>query len=210
MEIIVVNDGSTDDTEKVLRAQKGITVISYPTNKGKTFALSQGIAAASGDLIMLIDADLSGLTTANISSLILPVREGIADVSISLRRNSLWIYRLIGLDFVSGERVLPRALLFEAVETMQQLPRWGGEVFMNQHIVEQKMSIAVVRWQNVYNIRKFEKVGLPKGFAEEWKMIRDACEVLSVWGVVSQNLTLLRRKVPSKSFARSPSVVSVE
>jgi glycosyltransferase involved in cell wall biosynthesis len=213
-EIIVVNDGSTDDTEKVLRAQEGIAVISYPKNKGKTFALSEGIAASSGEFVMLLDADLSGVTAENIAALAYPVLQGAADVSISLRRNSLAIYRLIGLDFVSGERVIPRSLLFNALREMQLLPRWGGEVFMNKYILKEKKRLAVVRWDNVYNIRKYEKMGTWKGMAEEIRMIRDACGVLSVPGTIAQIIALLGRKVHydslsergEKEFSTLPSI----
>jgi len=44
--IIVVNDGSTDGTADILAAIPGITLISYPANRGKGWALRQGFAAA--------------------------------------------------------------------------------------------------------------------------------------------------------------------
>jgi len=47
-----------------------------------------------------------------------------AQVSISLRRNSLALYRLLGLDFVSGERVIPAWMVAESDEAMERLPRW--------------------------------------------------------------------------------------
>jgi glycosyltransferase involved in cell wall biosynthesis len=46
LHVIVVNDGSTDMTEDILNIYKSITVISYPDNKGKGFALKQGFARA--------------------------------------------------------------------------------------------------------------------------------------------------------------------
>ena len=59
IEVIVVNDGSTDGTEQVLRAYPDIRLISYLPNKGKTYALSRGIEAAKGDYLMLLDAALA-------------------------------------------------------------------------------------------------------------------------------------------------------
>ena len=44
--IIVVNDGSTDDTASVLSNIDAITVISYPKNRGKGYALKQGFRKA--------------------------------------------------------------------------------------------------------------------------------------------------------------------
>lgn len=191
-EVIVVNDGSTDDTEKLLRACPGIQLISYSPNRGKTYAMAQGIAAAKGDYIMLLDADLTGVTPADVQALADPVVSGKAQVSISLRSNSLALYRGIGLDFVSGERVIPTRLIGEAVAAMEALPRWGGEVFINDLIIRQKLSIAVVDWPEVLNIRKYKKVGRWRGLFAELTMVGDAFRVLSPLGVVSQNWKLLR------------------
>jgi hypothetical protein len=45
-EIIVVNDGSTDGTEAILRRRTDISIVSYATNRGKTYSLSRGVALA--------------------------------------------------------------------------------------------------------------------------------------------------------------------
>ena len=194
-EVIVVNDGSTDQTELLLRRYPGIQVISYTPNRGKTYALSRGIAAAKSDHLMLLDADLAGITAADIDALAAPVIGGAAQVSISLRSNSLKLYRGIGLDFVSGERVIPRSLLCDVLSDMQRLPRWGGEAFMNERIIRQGLKLAVVDWPGVFNIRKYRKVGRWRGILAELVMMRDALSVLSAWGVVRQNLQLLKLKV---------------
>ena len=117
-EVIVVNDGSTDDTEALIRKYPTIRVLTHTPNRGKTYALSRGIAAARCDHLMLLDADLVGIKPADIDALAAPVMRGEADVSISLRSNSLWLYRQIGIDFVSGERVVPRRLIESAVDAM--------------------------------------------------------------------------------------------
>ncbi len=117
---------------------------------------------------------------------------GDAEVSISLRRNSLWIYRRLGLDFVSGERVVPKRLLERAVPVMQRLPRWGAEAYMNDLIIAEGSRIAVVNWPRVFNIRKFRKVGLARGALAEASMIMDAMSVLGPWGVLRQYGSLLK------------------
>jgi len=192
-EVIVVNDGSTDDTEALIRSYPTIRVLTHTPNRGKTYALSRGIAAARYDHLMLLDADLAGITAADIDALAAPVMRGEAEVSISLRSNSLWVYRQLGLDFVSGERVVPKWLLQSAVAAMQKLPRWGGEVFMNEIFIRQGCRIAVVRWRRVLNIRKYQKVGAWRGALAEAKMIADATRVLTPLGLITQNLKLLKQ-----------------
>jgi glycosyltransferase involved in cell wall biosynthesis len=56
-EIIVVDDGSTDETSKILDTIDGITVI-HKKNGGKGSAIREGIEAVSGDVTVIQDADL--------------------------------------------------------------------------------------------------------------------------------------------------------
>jgi glycosyltransferase involved in cell wall biosynthesis len=56
IEIIVVDDGSTDDSRTVLESCEGIRAIFQP-NSGQAGALSAGVAASTGEIICLLDAD---------------------------------------------------------------------------------------------------------------------------------------------------------
>jgi len=89
--------------------------------------------------------------------------------------------------------VVPKWLLKSAVTAMQKLPRWGGEVFMNEIFIRQGCRIAVVRWRRVLNIRKYQKVGAWRGALAEAKMIADATRVLTPLGLITQNLKLLKQ-----------------
>jgi biofilm PGA synthesis N-glycosyltransferase PgaC len=57
LEIIVVSDGSTDETDQVLKAAAGLLVrpVLLPTHEGKAFALNCGIAAARGEVVVFMD-----------------------------------------------------------------------------------------------------------------------------------------------------------
>ncbi|KRA62373.1 hypothetical protein ASD79_22055 [Caulobacter sp. Root655] len=210
-EVIVVDDGSTDGVDALLKTHPNVRVITYGANRGKTYAMSRGVAAATGELLMFLDADLSGLGRQEIDRLAAPIVAGRAEVSISLRRNSLPLYRLIGLDFVSGERVIPAWLVRDQIAVMEALPRWGGEAFINQRIIEAGLHIEVVDWPRVTNIRKHRKIGRVRGALAEGQMVGDALRVLSPVGLVSQNIALLnlvlrRRRAAARrwSMVRRP------
>jgi glycosyltransferase involved in cell wall biosynthesis len=195
-EVIVVDDGSTDATRAVVAAFPGVRLIALPQNRGKTLALGAGAAAAQGDWLMLLDADLRGLTARDVSALAQPVLTGRADVTLSLRANSLALYRGIGLDFVSGERVLPKALVTRMAAEAERLPRWGGEAFINELIIAQGLRLTVVNWPTVYHTPKAEKTGPLEGTLADLRMVRDAASTLSLWGLVRQNLRLLKLVTP--------------
>ncbi len=58
-EIICVNDGSSDDTGKILKQLSSIKAVGYEKNMGKGFAVKTGIKNACGEKIIFMDADLS-------------------------------------------------------------------------------------------------------------------------------------------------------
>jgi len=59
-EIIVVNDGSTDDSLKLLENNSNLynKLLNFSNNKGKGFAVKEGLKVATGDYIIFQDADL--------------------------------------------------------------------------------------------------------------------------------------------------------
>jgi dolichyl-phosphate beta-glucosyltransferase len=87
LEVIVVEDGSTDRTADLLAEFDGLPerfrVIRFPRNRGKGAAVRDGMLAARGDLALMTDADLS-TPLDELGLLLTAVREG-ADVAIGSR-----------------------------------------------------------------------------------------------------------------------------
>ena len=82
-EIIVVDDGSTDDTAKIAR-NSGAVVIRNEKNLGVTKATQNGFKAAQGDIIVTMDAD-GQHDPSDIPKLIEPLAEGKAEVALGVR-----------------------------------------------------------------------------------------------------------------------------
>jgi hypothetical protein len=140
---------------------------------------------------MHLDADLQNLTARNITELAEPVLLQGYGMSISVRRNSLTIYRWLGLDFVSGERVLPKRIVAACLPEIDALPGFGIEAYINARIIDEQLNIAVVPFDNVINTRKSAKVGRLRGMLADWATALDVVRVLSPLEVVRQNYRML-------------------
>ena len=132
-EIIVVNDGSTDNTKSV--AEKcGAVVINNPTNMGYGFSLKRGIKQAKNEMIVITDADLTYPFTS-VPEMIKKKNEGF-DLVVGARtgkyyKQSLFksfLRRLMKhlVQFVSGKKIkdINSGLrIFDKTLVMKYFPR---------------------------------------------------------------------------------------
>jgi len=86
-EVIVVNDGSNDDTAQIVRqyaAQRpNLRLLDNPGNRGKGYSVRNGMLHAHGDIVLFSDADLSS-PIAEAEKLLSAIKSG-ADVAIGSR-----------------------------------------------------------------------------------------------------------------------------
>jgi glycosyltransferase involved in cell wall biosynthesis len=106
IEVIVVDDGSWDGTDKVLAAvgDSSIRVMDHPRNLGKGAAVRTGLAVARGDLVLVQDADLE-YDPMDWSRLLDPIIRGKAQVVYGSRftgeRKNMLPLHWVGNRFLS-------------------------------------------------------------------------------------------------------------
>ena len=186
-EVIVVNDGSTDNTQAMIDSFDHPKLIKISQhNAGKAKALFAWIERSSWDHIVMIDSDLIGLRSEHITSLIEPIAHQEREVTLSIRENSLMIYKWLGTDFVSGERVVPRTLLQENELYLTTGPWFGLEVKMNELIRAKGYRVKNVAFPGVITPRKSEKIGLIRGSLADAMMLGEILRSVSVLRILRQ------------------------
>ncbi|HET9800387.1 MAG TPA: glycosyltransferase family 2 protein, partial [Chthoniobacterales bacterium] len=109
IEIIVVDDASTDGTQDVLKEQISALadkIICQPHNQGKGAALRAGFAAATGDIVLVQDADLE-YNPADYPTLLEPILTGKADAVFGSRfmggrpHRVLYFWHMVGNRFLT-------------------------------------------------------------------------------------------------------------
>ncbi|MBN1535279.1 MAG: glycosyltransferase family 2 protein [Anaerolineales bacterium] len=116
-EIIVVDDGSHDQTGRVaLNAAQDdprVKVITHPVNLGKGKAIFSGARACKNSIVVMVDADLTGLKPEHFNRLIKPVMESRVDMTLGIFRGgklasdfSHW-----ATPWLTGQRCFRRELL---------------------------------------------------------------------------------------------------
>ena len=79
-EVLVVNDGSTDNTvQEALSADA--KVLNHKTNLGKGAAIKTGFKNSKSDIVAFIDADISNLTPKKVDNIIKPILDGKTDIT---------------------------------------------------------------------------------------------------------------------------------
>ena len=110
LEVIVVDDGSTDKTVALLETidDSRVRVIQHSHNQGKGAAIRTGITAAAGEYIGIQDADLE-YDPADLARLLVPLDQGLADVVYGSRFMSNDYHRVLYYWHSVGNRLLTTA-----------------------------------------------------------------------------------------------------
>ncbi len=177
-EIIVVSDGSTDDTVRVAAAC-GARVISLPENLGKGGAMMIGVNNTWADAVLFLDADLIGLQPGHVVDLLLPVLEGRAEMTVGIFEQGRLATDLAQFiaPYLSGQRAVKRDL-FKQLSNLE-LTRFGVEAALTRFAKTAGISVLEVELKDMSHLMKEEKLGLLRGFLARLRMYWEIAKCVS-------------------------------
>ena len=171
-EIIVVDDGSFDQTAEVAKAQV-VKVVSNSINLGKGEALERGVGATDAQILLFLDADLIDLTTRHIDNLLIPVLKQGYDMSVgAVDRSQISnflnrIFQKIESPF-SGMRTMKRSFWNEIPQ------KYKKDFYVESTITylakKKKLKVFPFVLKGVKHIIKEKKLGFWEGTKARWGM----------------------------------------
>ena len=194
-EVIVVNDGSTDSSPKIIKSFKPrIKFINLHKNRGKGFALTKGIRKAHSEIVTFWDADNIGLDESHIRSLIEPLLKGEANVALGYRSNHGDF--LTPFKELTGQRAYWRRDLRPHLKHISH-SRFGVEVYLNDVFRDRKT--ARIGWKDLRSLQKYQKFDSQKAVQEYTKEGIEIAKTLTKRGIYQLNEDWKNLKKLSKS-----------
>ena len=194
-QIIVVDDGSQDDTAEVVGQAAvndlRIRLIQHSCNQGKGQAIFTGASATQAPVLLLLDADLINLKPQHIESLIEPVISDAADMTLGLFRAGH-----LNTDFahwitpcLTGQRCLNADLIQHIVP--EAAAGYGFETALTIAARKQHTCTQIVFLKGVWHPPSEFHIGLWKGLGRRLRMYR---HIFRAWRMAGGSRSRRRTK----------------
>lgn len=158
-EVIVVDDGSSDGTENILRKlgkELSFVYERLPENKGKSYAMVRGVEISRHNVILFFDADLTNISQQHFHQLLEPIFDGEADMVLGQPSETLIDYRINPFRSLTGQRAMLKKDLLPILGEIRNI-RFGVETFINLHYQANSKKIKYVLLEGLTHPVKYSK-----------------------------------------------------
>lgn len=187
-EIVVVSDGSTDETVAIARTL-GVRTVHLHRNHGKGMALAMGVAHTTAPVLVFVDGDIMNLSEYLLYQLIDPVVSGRAGMNVGIRHRGFlidWLHARFG-PLLSGIRSLDRRV-FDALPE-RYVEGFAVETALNYSCRRQGVALETTVLCDLKHRVKEQKRGVLDGGRARGEMF---WAVFSAWVRLSFDRPVLR------------------
>lgn len=159
-EIVVVNDGSTDNTKEIieaLRKEIEITAIHLEENKGKGYAMAIAVENAIFDIMVFIDADQRTIPSAYITQLVSPLLNNECDMVLGYSTVNILSQEVNPLKILTGERALFKEDIMPILDKMKE-SRFGVETLLYFFYISLGKTLKFFRLAEMKHNDKYKKM----------------------------------------------------
>lgn len=203
-EILVVSDGSTDETVSIARAM-GVHTIHLHRNHGKGMALAMGAVHTRAPILVFVDGDIMNLSEYLLGQLIDPVVSGQAAMCVGIRHRG-WLVDFFHSRFgplLSGIRCLERRVLDALPE--RYVEGFAVETALNYSCNRQRLPVEVTVLHDLKHRVKEQKRGLSAGARARLDMF---WSVFTAWLRLHWDRPVLRAGNGRRSLEAGPDYVT--
>ncbi|HSV88090.1 MAG TPA: glycosyltransferase family 2 protein [Bacteroidales bacterium] len=159
-EIVVVNDGSTDNTMSIIESLKQdieITAIHLEVNMGKGYAMAVAVEYAIYDIMVFIDADQRVTPTGYITQLVSPLEKNECDMVLGYSTVNILSQDVNPLKILTGERALYKKDVTPILNKMKE-SRFGVETLLYFYYMALGKSLKFIRLEGMKHNDKYKKM----------------------------------------------------
>lgn len=194
-QLLCVDGASKDGGSEYVKATfPMVELITLPKNIGKTGTVKAGLEKATGDYILLFDADLSSVKPSEVEAVLHEITTNPSiDMVIFSRTTPRLITKLNRFDLIySGERVMKKKDLEVAIQNATQFQL---EIALNTYMMKNGKTIYYFDASHT-NLAKSKKLGFFEGVKEDVRMFWQVCS-FDPWNYFAQTLFFCRNKMPT-------------
>lgn len=197
-EIILVDDHSEEKYAQMYRQIPGITLIRHDINQGKTPAVQTGIQASRAPFILVLDADLIGLTPKHLSHLAQLTNS--YDLVCLVRGDDSRVGKIIGSTFITrGEHLFSREFYEHYKNELFDGTRWGFDNNINDILLRGAVTFTFAEMVGVAHKMKSKKYSFWKGLWLDLNMFHEVViqkyKIIHWLGVYGRLFHKIRQRV---------------
>ncbi|MBI5357081.1 glycosyltransferase [Candidatus Collierbacteria bacterium] len=171
-EVIAVNDGSTDSTNKIINSVKNkkLVTVRHKNNFGKGAAIANAVKTATGNILLFVDADTHSFHQSHVDMLLSPIFIDPKCMVIGLRDGEKLLDKTLNaiLKSIGGERVIMKKYVIPLLPRIKN-SGYGVETILNLATVRHNRRIYYVPLPQLFHPLKTANKTLAEALKEYWR-----------------------------------------